>query len=48
MWEIALVEIFTPRSIICAPEKVDKSPPKIFGGCYSTKPLTMQNFVVIE
>jgi len=29
------------------PEKVDQSAPNFFIGCYSTKPLTTQNFVVI-
>jgi len=30
------------------PEKVGQSSPKIFGGCYSPKLITIQNFVAIN
>ena len=36
-----------PVQVNVLPKNVGQSSSKFFGGCYSTKPLTMQNFVAI-
>jgi len=38
-------DIYNQKFVL--PEKVGQSSPKIFGGYFSPKPLTMQNFVAI-